>query len=308
MKCPICRAEVESDAKYCTSCGKQIDGKEVTGVISTSTTTTTPPATTESNGKLVIILIVVLGVLFIFGLVIPTIIGSTLTKLEKENSATKNQIIKNYVEKNGEVVKTIVDPKGHEIILKYDSVYLIKTETSYLYDKKDEMFDNAKISTKSDIIKLDATEKQKKATLKARNYLIDSAAYDKKEVIKKLKKAGYDQDTVDFAIANCGADWNERATIRAMSFLASGGFSKQELINILEYVGYSKEEATAAANNEEIDYYEQAVYDACFAKYTEKSYSESYSREDAEQSLKYAEYSDEEIEFALKTIYDELDY
>ena len=138
-------------------------------------------------------------------------------------------------------------------------------------------------------------------------YLDKYVTYSRGEIKEELEKK-YDEKTVKYALENAGVDWEERAVIEAIELLAAGGFSKNDIIEMLKYNGYSEEMATKVANSKEFDYYEQAIYDACFYKYTEKTFSGSYSREEAKEMLEYSGYTSEEIEFALKSIYDELDY
>lgn len=72
---------------------------------------------------------------------------------------------------------------------------------------------------------------------------------------------------------------------------------------MLIYEKFSEEQANYAIKNVNADYYEQAVYQACFYKYSSSS---SYTKEEATDRLKSRGYTDEEIEFAIKTVYEKM--
>jgi len=321
MKCTFCGADLEGDAKFCTNCGKTVEAQAqqaapmtqpvqqqpaVAPVVPTQQPTqqvVQQPVQQKKNNTVWIVLGVVFGVLLIFVIGIALLFGAIFSSVVNEVS---NSSIYDYSD-DGEVIKKVTDPMGREIIIESDSIYLVHVDTSYLYDVADEMKEKAKIGKKEDVSKLNATDKQKEATNKVISLLSGYGSYTKEEIEDELKDDGYDLTTIQFALENCGVDWDERATIEAFRILAAGGFSKEETISLMVFEGYTKEEAEKAANNKELDYYEQAVYDACFLKYTEKEYSGSYTRAKAEESLRSSGYTEEEIKFALKTVYDEMD-
>lgn len=314
MKCINCGEEVNENAKFCTNCGKNITDITPTN----SSTQQEPLATYINNGEppkkqknvALIVIFVIIGAMLVFGIIVTIIIKMFLTKVTKaaenigENS-TINDIISND-DTYGEAVKTVKDPTGHEIKIVSDKTYMYKVDTSYLYDKSTEMRKNAKKVTTKDIEMSMASTEQKEAMKYIIKKLDDIILPTKESIKEELKKEGYDDATIEYALANCKVDWQEQANIKVLTVLAAGGYSPKEIKDLMKYEGYPDEVIDNALNKEKYDFYEQATYDACFLRYTSPKYGSAYTRETAKKMLEYSEYSKEEIEFALKIIYDEM--
>ena len=356
MKCPFCDAELDSDAKFCTNCGKNLDTPEALSKMKTTepaqvvTPETTPakplpPETTavqvennvetttpamapsvphtpqqpipvnnkKSNKTLFIVLGIVGGFLVLFLIGIIVVMGlyisnvkSKITETGGYDTTTGDYSGYDFTSE-GKIIKKVKDPMDHEIVIQEDSIYIIKVNTDYLYAEAQAMRDKAKIKTEEEVDKSNATDIQKQATKKAIDAL-SNYSYSKDELTSYLKDEHYDDATIKYVINNCGVDWKEQTAIKVKDALASGGSSKTSLLELLVYEGFNEDHVKEALSKNNYDFYEQAASDACFYKYTYKNYGGAKTREEAETLLRSNGYSNEEIKFALKTIYDELDY
>lgn len=319
MKCPNCGADLEADAKFCTNCGKETIPATQTVVpaaptlaVQTSIPTPQPVGTVpvqqkKNNNTLLIVLGVVIGVIVLFGvgglLIIRTVFNSISDEIANYEDSPSIYDYSN----SGKEVKKIKDPTGREIVLVEDSINIIKVDTGYLYDKAEEMRKSAKRLTNDEIDALNATDLEKLATKKAVKSLTYSS-YSKKELESSLEGESYNAATIKFAIEHCGADWDEQAKLEAYEILGAGGDSKEELISLLVFRGFDEAKVKKIVEQEKFDFYEQAVSDACFYKYAYKNYGGAKTRDEAEKLLKFNNYSEAEVRFALKAVYDDLDY
>jgi len=62
-------------------------------------------------------------------------------------------------------------------------------------------------------------------------------------LIEQLEFEGYTYEEAVYGVNNCGADWNEQATLVAQSYLDYMAFSREGLIEQLEFEGFTKEQA-----------------------------------------------------------------
>ena len=88
--------------------------------------------------------------------------------------------------------------------------------------------------------------------------------------------------------------------------LAAGGKSKDSLISSMKYKGYSDKTIDKAINKIKIDYYEQALYVACYLRYTEKTNGNDYSKQEARKLVRERGFSKKETDYAIKVVYDEM--
>lgn len=317
MKCTYCGADIEENSKFCTNCGKETVtvqqennvSVQPTPVIQNPVTPQPVPVSQppqKKNNTIFIVIGAVVGAIVLFGIIAVIAIGLIFSNIMSDITSD-SPFFSDYEDlDDGKVIKTIKDPTGHEIQLVEDSVYIIKTETSYLYDVARELRKTSKLATREEVDALEASDIEKLATKKAISYLTDDT-YAMDDLKELLEEDGFEENTINFAIEHCGVDWKEQTKIRAVEILAAGGFSREDLINLLVYEGFDEEYAKEAADDESMNYYEQAIYDACFYKYTEKNYGGSYTRSEAERMLKGRNYTEAEIRFALKTVYDDMD-
>lgn len=74
-------------------------------------------------------------------------------------------------------------------------------------------------------------------------------AFSESRLIEQLEYEGYSADNAEYAVENCGADWDEQAVRKAREYLDSPlSFSRSRLIEQLEYEGFTSEQATRAAD------------------------------------------------------------
>lgn len=83
---------------------------------------------------------------------------------------------------------------------------------------------------------------ERNALKSAKNYL-SMMAFSKSGLAKQLEFEGYSEDEAEYAVENCGADWNEQAALSAENYLDTMSFSKQGLIDQLMFEGFSKSQA-----------------------------------------------------------------
>lgn len=83
---------------------------------------------------------------------------------------------------------------------------------------------------------------QKNALNKAYSYL-DFSAFSYTGLIAQLEYEKFSTEDATFAADNCGADWNEQASIKAQDYINYSSFSREGLIDQLEYEGFTTEQA-----------------------------------------------------------------
>lgn len=309
MKCTSCGTELEAGAKFCTNCGKTVEAGANQAAAQPTPVQVTPAQNNvvqpkKSNKTLWIVLGVVGGIILLFIIGVILLFALVFKSVEKEINNLPNT--SDYTEKEDNVVYSKKDPTGHTIKVVEDKTYIYKVDTDYLYDKSQELIKDAKLAKASDIDNSNATTTQKDATKAAIKKLDNTyMAVTQSDVTEELKKLGYDEATIKYALANCGADWEERATIKAYQYLSAGGMSKKSVTNMLT-TKFSAEIANKVMSNNKFDFYEQAAYDACFGRFTSKNYGGSYDREKEKQVMEFEGYTKEEIDFALNFVYDEM--
>ena len=80
----------------------------------------------------------------------------------------------------------------------------------------------------------------------ALNYL-DYTAFSAKGLKEQLEYEGYSEKACEYAVKNCGANWNEQAAKCAKSYLDYSSFSRSGLIEQLEYEGFTAKQAEYGA-------------------------------------------------------------
>lgn len=86
----------------------------------------------------------------------------------------------------------------------------------------------------------------------------------------------------------------------AISYLDSGSFSKQELIEQLEWEGYDSDLVKEAVDKLDADWKAEAVEDAKNWDEYYKKYKDEYTEDDIKEMLEYANFTDEEVDYAMK--------
>ena len=90
------------------------------------------------------------------------------------------------------------------------------------------------------------TRGEQNALSTAHDYL-DTMAFSRSGLIDQLKYEGYTNSEAEYAVDNCGADWDYQAVLMAEEYLDTMPFSRSRLIEQLEYEGFSYSQASAAA-------------------------------------------------------------
>ena len=86
------------------------------------------------------------------------------------------------------------------------------------------------------------TTGQRNALNTAKKYL-DLMSFSYAGLIKQLEYEQYSHEDATYAADNCGADWNEQASLHAKSYLDLSSFSRDSLIEQLEFDGFTHEQA-----------------------------------------------------------------
>ena len=94
----------------------------------------------------------------------------------------------------------------------------------------------------------DATLGEKNALAAANTYLSFSA-FSAQGLIDQLEFEGYTTQEAQYAVAKCGADWNEQALKKAGNYLDYSAFSYSGLFEQLSYEGFLPEQAQYAVDN-----------------------------------------------------------
>lgn len=92
------------------------------------------------------------------------------------------------------------------------------------------------------------TQGERRALNAALDYL-EVAAFSQQGLIEQLKYEGYSQSDSEYAVNNCGADWNEQALRCAKSYLDVAAFSYSGLVDQLRYEKFSKSQAEYGADH-----------------------------------------------------------
>ena len=90
------------------------------------------------------------------------------------------------------------------------------------------------------------TRGEQNALETAHDYL-DAMPFSPSGLKDQLEYEGYTSSEAEYAVENCGADWDEQAVLMAEDYLDAMPFSRSGLIDQLEYEGFTYSQASAAA-------------------------------------------------------------
>lgn len=315
MKCPNCGFDIVNGAEFCGNCGnklsqnfnlQQFNNQEImqqninNNQMNTNNNYSNNNVPKKNNTKTIIIIVVIIiaciGAIF----VVKSMLSNSSSN-NNENTGNTSASDNNSSTTNKSAF-TIVDPLNHTITITDDKIYIKKVELDYLHREVYDLSQKADRITESEVENLNATETQKQAFKRAISYLSGSG-FSYSQLVSQLEYEKFSHEDAVFVVDNSKVDWNEQAVISAKTTLAAGGKSEKELKEMLIYEKFSEEQANYAIKNVNADYYEQAVYQACFYKYSSSS---SYTKEEATDRLKSRGYTAEEIEFAIKTVYEKM--
>ena len=189
----------------------------------------------------------------------------------------------------------------------YQDTEFIGVDLSRYNDKSYELGKKASVITDEEIKKLNLPEEYEEALyyLQRRVGCSTCEGKSKQTLLTELKDyyliKGKDE-IIEYAIENCKIDYKEQALIHVYHVL-SQGISKELLPRNLSSSNFTEEEANYALSQlEEIDFYEQALEDACMERF-------ALGKEDIEEVRKVLirrKYTEEEINYALKIVFEEI--
>lgn len=89
-----------------------------------------------------------------------------------------------------------------------------------------------------------ATMGERNALRSAKNYL-DFTGFSYSGLMQQLEQAeGYSHAEAEYAVKNCGADWNEQAARKAKEYLDFSAFSRKGLIEqLMNGEGFTRQQA-----------------------------------------------------------------
>ena len=90
------------------------------------------------------------------------------------------------------------------------------------------------------------TRGEQNALNRANDYL-EFMSFSRSGLIDQLEFEGYTTSEAEYAVDNCGADWDEQAVLKAEEYLDFMSFSRSGLIDQLEFEGFTYIQASAAA-------------------------------------------------------------
>lgn len=142
-----------------------------------------------------------------------------------------------------------------------------------------------------------ASAEEARALDKANSYLRHSA-FSREGLKHQLDYEGFSEAACEYAVAHCGADWNQQSLKKAQSYLSRSAFSREGLKHQLEYEKFTTDQAEYGVANCGADWKEQAVKKA-------KSYlsHSSFSRESLLRQLLYEKFTQEEAEYGVAMAY-----
>lgn len=137
---------------------------------------------------------------------------------------------------------------------------------------------------------------EKNALDSALSYL-DYSAFSAEGLKGQLEFEKFTSDEAQYAIDNCGADWNEEALESAKQYLDYSGFSKQGLYEQLLFEKFTEEQATYGVEHCGADWMKEAEESA-------KSYMDysSFSRGGLIDQLLYEGFTQEEAEHGADSV------
>ena len=101
-------------------------------------------------------------------------------------------------------------------------------------------------STRSSGSSYAPTRGEQNALNRANDYL-EFMSFSRSGLIDQLEFEGYTTSEAEYAVDNCGADWDEQAVLKAEEYLDFMSFSRSGLIDQLEFEGFTYDQASSAA-------------------------------------------------------------
>lgn len=127
----------------------------------------------------------------------------------------------------------------------------------------------------------------------AKSYL-SLTGFSAQGLVDQLLFEEYSQEEAEYAVNNCGADWNEQAIKSAKSYLKLTAFSRQGLIDQLVFDKFTADQAVYGVDNCNADWNEQAAKSA-------KSYLDllAFSRKELIDQIIFDGFTQEQAEYGV---------
>lgn len=156
------------------------------------------------------------------------------------------------------LVEDINDEDALELLREIENNF-DKNDWSYYENKVAEMYQNGEkdIENKQNEIEEEPVQKETKSTtvsveqkqaLKKAEQYIDIMGFSKEGLKGQLEYDGFEDDSIEYAIENVEANWNEEALEKAKQYMDLMGFSKEGMRSQLEYDGFTDSEIEYAIN------------------------------------------------------------
>lgn len=267
----------------------------------------------KKNTALIIILIVVGVIILIVGIILAINIfkpKGTVTPTNNSNTNTNTNASVEPKEEVKEVLYTFTTPLGtdYNIIKKtYGEKEGLGVDLSRYQEKKINLGNVASVISYDEIKKLNLPDAYEKGIRHVASSVgcTTCEGKSKQGMINELNQyyaTKGNTEAINYIIENCKINWKEQAVIRTYKNL-SAGYSENLIYRNLKSSFFTEEEAKYAMSQlKDIDYYEQAVHRALYAKYGE-------GKTDSESLRKYLadrDFTEEEINYALKIVFEEI--
>lgn len=242
-------------------------------------------------------IILIIALVLIVGLGIFLVVKLTTKKDKLENNDTTNKVVYTLTNPLNTKIELIRKEVIHD---KYIGVDLSRYE-----DKEDDLRKEIKkyVYKDSDVKALNLSEEYNRAYDKLLRKIrgINGSGYSREYLRKELQKEGIQNSVVEYVIDNANIDYNDQAIIRVYKYLSAGN-SKQGINDKLIKEEFTEEEIEYALSEiEDVDFYEQAIEEACLYKYYKK-----YDKATAAKYLRMKKFTEEEIEYAVNFVFEKL--
>ena len=132
-----------------------------------------------------------------------------------------------------------------------DSEKINSTQTQQPSDE-DMLPEESKTSSARDLLEKHdgkVTQQDKDAVKSAKKYLDNPGGFSPDTLAEKLKKDHIPETSIDYALDNADANWNEQAKTSAQEIKNSLGWTNEQITNTLVLSGFTDEQAQYAVNN-----------------------------------------------------------
>ena len=248
--------------------------------------------------KLVKKIIIIVGALLVVSLGILLIIKLTSPK-DKGNEDKKQE---------SKILYTFTDPLNNKINIVYKEILDEKymgVDLSRFDDKEDELRKEIKeyVYKDSDVKALNLSEDYNEAydkllrKIRGRN----GSGFSLEGVKNAIVKEGITSEAAEYVVNNANIDYNDQALMVVYKRLETG-HSKESIKNKLVDELFTEEEIGYAMNEiKDVDFYEQALADACYYRFYKK-----YDKAQAARYLRLEKFTEEENEYAVNIVYEKI--